>query len=93
MSGEEPAYTDLLIRISAPRPKMDVPSVEAIVDDDGMFCGGTLELDEQERLAHENRRPGLRGDPVEGAILGADPAGLGSRPGERQPGANSAAHR
>jgi hypothetical protein len=53
MSGESVPYTDLLIRISmASRPDAP-PAVEAIIDGDSLFYGGTLELDEQQLLAAE----------------------------------------
>ncbi len=47
------SYTDLLIRIGAPRPNATVPSVEAVIDSDSLFYGGTLQLDQQALRAAE----------------------------------------
>ncbi|MBS1877485.1 MAG: CHAT domain-containing protein [Acidobacteria bacterium] len=48
------AYTDLLIRISAPRPNATAPSVEAVIDHDSLFYGGSLELDQDQLLAADS---------------------------------------
>ena len=53
MLGDTVPYTDLLLRIGAPRPNAAAPSVEAIIDRDSLFYGGTLDLDEQQLLAAE----------------------------------------
>ena len=53
MPGDMVTHTDLLIRIRAPRPNSANPSVEAVIDYDSLFYGGTLELDQQQLLAAE----------------------------------------
>ena len=53
MFGESVPYTDLLIRIGPPRRGSTTPSVDATVDNDSVFYGGTLDLDEQQLLALE----------------------------------------
>ncbi len=50
MPGDD-SLSDLLIRIGAPRPGATVPSVEAVVDGDSLFYGGSLVLDEDQLIA------------------------------------------
>lgn len=50
MPGDD-TLTDLLIRIGAPRPGATAPAVEAVIDGDSLFYGGTLELNEEQLLA------------------------------------------